>query len=360
MKISKGMVVDGYRFVSELGEGATSRVWKVVKDGVAYAAKVFNNEDEEYFRKELAFCGRVESRHIIRSVGSVYKETKSGRGVKRTMIVLYELCGCSLSRYVERWRDRCDRAVWTQFARHVGRCLVEGVEAVHAAGMLHCDLKPGNVMLVCGVDCEPSKVVGMGWPVRLNDFGAWIGLDSVATSYGTAGYMSPEAVIDVVCGVESDVWSIALTVWYVFVGKDLFRIDDRVETICGCEDLLVCNGERAGSFYESYKYLCLIYKLLGRVPERLRGGIGCRFYNVHGAPIDDAAAKVVDLEWFVRSSADFAVDESTLVHLIELVRAVLKYEVSERAGLQWIKKSRLLGSPGSSDESQAPLEGVTI
>ncbi|GAA3441870.1 serine/threonine-protein kinase [Planomonospora venezuelensis] len=93
----------------------------------------------------------------------------------------------------------------------LARGLAEALSAVHAAGVIHRDLKPGNVILTDG---EPVVI----------DFGIACMLDSasVTTSgavLGTPGYLAPEILEGGETGPEADVFSFAATLAYAATGR---------------------------------------------------------------------------------------------------------------------------------------------
>jgi serine/threonine protein kinase len=92
--------------------------------------------------------------------------------------------------------------------------LAEGLSAIHAAGLVHCDLKPSNVLLA---DDGP----------RVVDFGlARAAEASVLTQegmvVGSAGYMSPEQVTGQHVGPPSDVFSLGAVLTFAATGRSPF------------------------------------------------------------------------------------------------------------------------------------------
>ncbi|MBG0832258.1 serine/threonine protein kinase [Planomonospora sp. ID67723] len=93
----------------------------------------------------------------------------------------------------------------------LARGLAEALAAVHSAGVIHRDLKPGNVILTDG---EPVVI----------DFGIACMLDSasVTTSgavLGTPGYLAPEILEGGETGPEADVFSFAATLAFAATGR---------------------------------------------------------------------------------------------------------------------------------------------
>ncbi|GGQ22124.1 protein kinase domain-containing protein [Streptosporangium pseudovulgare] len=96
----------------------------------------------------------------------------------------------------------------------LGAGLAEGLAAVHACGMVHRDLKPGNVILS---DDGP----------RLIDFGIARALDATShtqtsTVLGTAAFMSPEQAMGRDVGPPSDVFSLGCVLAFTVTGHSPF------------------------------------------------------------------------------------------------------------------------------------------
>ncbi|RSN02943.1 hypothetical protein DMB42_34405 [Nonomuraea sp. WAC 01424] len=96
----------------------------------------------------------------------------------------------------------------------LGAGLAEGLAAVHACGMVHRDLKPGNVILA-----EDGP--------RLIDFGIARALDATShtqtsTVLGTAAFMSPEQAMGREVGPSSDVFSLGCVLAFTVTGRSPF------------------------------------------------------------------------------------------------------------------------------------------
>lgn len=86
--------------------------------------------------------------------------------------------------------------------------LVDGLEAIHQSGVYHLDIKPANIMLLFN-----DKVV-------LLDFGAArVGVSKRSTQPFTLEYAAPEVIAGHDVGVESDIFSLGMTLYEMLTGE---------------------------------------------------------------------------------------------------------------------------------------------
>jgi eukaryotic-like serine/threonine-protein kinase len=108
--------------------------------------------------------------------------------------------------------------------------LARAIDAVHAAGIVHCDLKPENVVLVDG---DAVKLVDFGL-ARPATGGSLLSTAS-RSPMGTPPYMSPEQATGGDVGPASDRWSLAVIAYECLVGRRPFdgeSIGELVLQIC--------------------------------------------------------------------------------------------------------------------------------
>jgi dual specificity tyrosine-phosphorylation-regulated kinase 2/3/4 len=100
--------------------------------------------------------------------------------------------------------------------------LVEALCACHAAGVVHCDLKPENVLFA---DEAKSSV-------KLIDFGSGCFDGDQRFQYiQSRFYRAPEVVLGMWYGPPMDIWSLALILIELMIGRPLFQAEDELELL---------------------------------------------------------------------------------------------------------------------------------
>ncbi|MDC7121109.1 serine/threonine protein kinase [Cellulomonas fimi] len=107
----------------------------------------------------------------------------------------------------------------------VGRAAAEALAVVHARGVIHRDVKPGNILLTSD-DCLDLDELP-DHPVKLVDFGiarlaAATRLTVTGMIVGTASYLSPEQAVGSTLAPSSDVYALGLVLLECVTGRPVF------------------------------------------------------------------------------------------------------------------------------------------
>ncbi|MFF9576781.1 bifunctional serine/threonine-protein kinase/ABC transporter substrate-binding protein [Streptomyces rubiginosohelvolus] len=207
--------IGGHRLLGRLGAGGMGVVYLGRTDAGALAAiKVILPEhagDEDFrarFRREAEAARRVDSPWAVPVTGA---DTEAERPWLATEFVP----GPTLSDVVARRGPLPVRGVTV-----LGRLLARALAAVHAAGLVHRDVKPGNVLLTASGP-------------RLIDFGIARAADATALTatgliVGTPGFLPPETVSGGTArfaessGAAGDVFSLGCLLAYAATGRPPF------------------------------------------------------------------------------------------------------------------------------------------
>ncbi|MEU8138553.1 serine/threonine-protein kinase [Streptodolium elevatio] len=219
-----GQVVGGrYQLVSVIGSGGMGTVWRAHDQLLdrPVAAKVLNivfgQDSEEQHRRERSLrearaTARINHPNVVRVYDYVEDDD-------RLWIVMELVAARSLDAVLDE-----DGPMTPRDAAAVGVQLARALRTVHDHGVLHRDVKPGNVLI------EPD-----GHAV-LTDFGiaaleGTSGLTGTGAIVGSPEFMAPERIESESPGPASDLWSLGVTLCAAVTGQSPFRRATPVATL---------------------------------------------------------------------------------------------------------------------------------
>jgi hypothetical protein len=199
-----------YRFVDRLGKGGMGEVWRAYDEvldrhvAIKVLAAQFARDAE--FRSRVLSEARAAARLTHPHIARVYDYGESGQGRKRVPYVVMELLtGPSLDERLKRGPLRVERAL--RICAEVASALA----AAHASGLVHRDVKPGNVMLTR----SGAKVVDFGLAAVTGERDHPDG----AGMLGTPAYLAPERLSGHPVVPATDVYALGLLLYRLLVGK---------------------------------------------------------------------------------------------------------------------------------------------
>jgi serine/threonine protein kinase len=161
------------------------------------------------FYREAKAVARLDHPNIVRAHDIDHDD-------KLHFIVLEFVDGCNLHDFVRRNGTlSCERAA------HYIRQAALGLQHAHEAGLVHRDIKPGNLLL----DRQGVvKLLDMGLARFFHeDSAAFIKEYEVGYIIGTGDYIAPEQIVDSRVDIRADIYSLGGTLYYLLTGKSPFQ-----------------------------------------------------------------------------------------------------------------------------------------
>jgi serine/threonine-protein kinase len=200
-----------YRIEGRLGAGGMSTVFRATDSVLerSVAVKLLAEhlaEDEAFvarFRREALSAARLQHPNIVQVFDSG-QDPESGRHY----IVMEYVDGPSCADLLrERKRLEVDETV------HIVRDACHGLDYAHRAGVVHRDVKPGNLLIAQEMNI-----------IKLADFGIakaaeQTRITQVGSVLGTAAYLSPEQAHGEESGPPSDIYSLGVCAYQFLTGR---------------------------------------------------------------------------------------------------------------------------------------------
>ena len=205
-----GHTISHYKILSKLGEGGMGVVYKAedTKLNRAVALKFLHPELTRDDEAKTRFMHEAQAAAALNhaNICTIYEIDEHGG---QSFIAMEFIEGDGLKDRIERGPLPIDEAL--SIAIEVG----EGLHEAHEKGIVHRDIKPGNIMLTSR---RQAKILDFG----LARLGAHSKITKADTTLGTAAYMSPEQASGKEVDRRTDIWSLGVMLYEMIAGRRPF------------------------------------------------------------------------------------------------------------------------------------------
>jgi serine/threonine protein kinase/TPR repeat protein len=197
-----------YQVIEELGHGGMGRVYKVfdtdIKEKIALKLLrpeiALDKETVERFSNELKLARKIRHKNICGMFDL-------GKAEGTTFITMEFVPGEDLKSFIHR-----SKQLNIGTAISIAKQVCEGLEEAHRLGVVHRDLKPGNIMIDKDGD---AKIMDFGIARSLSGRG----ITGAGVLIGTPEYMSPEQVEGKDVDQRSDIYSLGVILYEMVTGR---------------------------------------------------------------------------------------------------------------------------------------------
>ena len=206
--LRRSLFAKRYEVIEELGSGGMGRLYRVLdkKINQEVALKLLRPEISrdrktiERFSNELKLARQISHKNVCRMY---HLAEESGTHY----IIMEYIPGQDLQSMIKMTKQ-----LSTETAVSVAKQICEGLTEAHRLGVVHRDLKPGNIM----IDREGNT--------RITDFGIALSLEAKGITesgrlIGTPEYMSPEQAQDKDVDQRSDIYSLGVILYEMVTGE---------------------------------------------------------------------------------------------------------------------------------------------
>jgi len=212
-----------YELLDRVGRGGMSVVWRArdrVSDrlvAVKVLAEAYADDHElrQRLRQEAQVAAMVSSPYVAQASGCGEYQ----RGDRMAPFIVMEFVdGITL-------QDRLNAGpVLPAAAMRIGAQVASALAAIHEAAVVHCDIKPANVMLVG----DAVKVVDFGIAARA---GSEDTLSHPFQVLGTPAYMAPERLTGDAVLASADVYALGILLYRLLAGRSPWLVESTMQML---------------------------------------------------------------------------------------------------------------------------------
>ncbi|WP_328880927.1 serine/threonine-protein kinase [Streptomyces sp. NBC_00299] len=212
------LIAGRYRLSESIGRGGMGEVWRAYDEtlGRPVAVKLLLPQDTDptatsRFRLEAQTAARIAHPNVV-------GVRDFGEHENRLFLVMELVQGDSLARVAAQFG-----ALPAERVARIAAEAAAGLAAAHRQGIVHRDIKPGNLLL----DADGTLKIGdFGIARFLDDPGA--ALTATGQIVGTSLYLAPERALGKPAGPASDVYALGCVLYQLLTGRPPFHADTAV------------------------------------------------------------------------------------------------------------------------------------
>jgi len=221
--VRTGTVVAGFRVGSPIGEGAMGTVY-LAEDGSGQrvALKLLSPElarDERFrqrFLRESSVAATLEHPHIVPTFAS-------GEEDAFLYLAMQYVEGSDLREVL-----RAEGRIEPQRALHLISQVARALDAAHAAGLVHRDVKPGNILVADDSEREHAYVCDFGLARHVSSVSSLTGERGFV---GTIDYVPPEQIEGGSIDARADIYSLGCVLFECLTGERPFERDSELSVV---------------------------------------------------------------------------------------------------------------------------------